>query len=328
MIPSSQVIWQISTLAGAASYADTFIKSAVALIGPGDAGPWAAGRSDTDFEGSSVRRFAKDVKQNDIFLLRAAANRIAAIGLVASEYLFLDQFDDIYGQDLQHARRVRWCALPQEYEFGEDVFGPRPARFSRVENPSVQLYVQQILGSPPTWWQTAPLPDLADEQPEIAQVPGPLADVVAQVADLVPLYKDTSRFGNVPTEDELVAHLVVPLLKGLGWPAELIGIKWRYVDVALFRALPRTPENCSIIIEAKCLGAGVEAALEQAREYLNDLGISRDVVVTDGVRYRMYSQANNFEGIAYANLHRLKQPAMDLFTKLGRNGERQDGPLV
>ena len=173
-----------------------------------------------------------------------------------------------------------------------------------------------------------PCPDLADEQPEIAQVPGPLADVVAQVADLVPLYKDVSRFGNVPTEDELVAHLVVPLLKGLGWPAELIGIKWRYVDVALFRTLPRTPENCSIIIEAKRLGAGVEAALEQARGYLNDLGISRDVVVTDGVRYRMYSQANNFEGIAYANLHRLKQPAMDLFTKLGRNGEKQDGPLV
>ena len=197
-----------------------------------------------------------------------------------------------------------------------------PCKILTGREPSVHLYVQQILGSPPTGWQTAPLPNLPDEQPEIAPVPVPLADVVAQVADLVPLYKDVSRFGNVPTEDELVAHLVVPLLKGLGWPAELIGIKWRYVDVALFRTLPRTPKNCSIIIEAKRLGTGVEAALGQARGYLNDLGIVRDIVVTDGVRYRMYSQANNFEGIAYANLHRLKQPAMDLFTRLGRNGER------
>ena len=255
-------------------------------------------------------------------MLRTAANCIAAIGLVASDYVFLDQFDDVNGQDLQHARRVRWCPLPQKYEFGEDVFGRRPARFSLVESPSVQLYVQQILGSPPTGWQTAPLPNLPEEQPEITQVPGPMADIVAQVADLVPLYQDTSRFGNVPTEDELVAHLVVPLLKGLGWPAELIGIKWRYVDVALFRTLSRTPENCSFIIEAKRLGTGVEAALGQACGYLNDLGIVRDIVVTDGVRYRIYSHANNFEGIAFANLHRLKQPAMDLFTRLGRNGER------
>ena len=123
------------------------------------------------------------------------------------------------------------------------------------------------------------------------------------------LYDGASEFGNVPTEDELVAHCVVPLLKALGWPAELIGIKWQYVDVALFRSLPRVPENCHIIIEAKRFGAGVEAALGQARGYLKDLGISRDVVVTDGVRYRLYAHANDFEGVAYANLRRLKQPA-------------------
>ena len=133
--------------------------------------------------------------------------------------------------------------------------------------------------------------------------------------------QDSEKFGTIPTEDELVAHLVVPFLKALGWPAELIGIKWRYVDVALFRTLPRAPENCHLIIEAKRLGTGVEAALEQACGYLKDLGIRRDVVVTDGVRYRLYSHANDFDGVAYANLHRLKQPALDLFTGLGRYKE-------
>ena len=59
----------------------------------------------------------------------------------------------------------------------------------------------------------------------------------------MPIYQDPQQFGNVPTEDELVAHFVVPFLKGLGWPAELIGVKWRYVDVALFRSLPRTPRE-------------------------------------------------------------------------------------
>ena len=316
--PWNPGIWQISALAGAASYAEVFIKNGVALIGPGDAGEWRPDHDDTDFEGSAVRRFATEVKQGDVFLLRTAANRISAVGLVASDYLFSDQFDDVYGRDLQHARRVRWCLLPQEYGFVEELFGSRPPRFSRTESPDVQLYVQQFLGSPPTWWQTAPLPSLPKGQPEISEVPSPLTNIVSQVADLVPLYQDSRQFGNVPTEDEMIAHFVAPFLKGLGWPAELIGIKWRYVDLALFRSLPRVPENCFLIIEAKRIGAGVEAALGQARGYLEDLCICRDVVVTDGVRYRLYSHANNFEGVAYANLHRLKQPAMDLFRRLGR----------
>ena len=88
--------------------------------------------------------------------------------------------------------------------------------------------------------------------------------------------------------------------------------------MALFRALPRTPENCCLVIEAKRLGGGVEGALEQAVGYLQALGIQRDVVVTDGVRYRMYAAENGFAPVAYANLARLKQSAMELFTRLRR----------
>ena len=32
-------------------------------------------------------------------------------------------------------------------------------------------------------------------------------------------------------------------------------MQWRHIDVAVFRALPRTPENCHLVIEAKRLGA-------------------------------------------------------------------------
>ena len=95
--------------------------------------------------------------------------------------------------------------------------GPRAQTCNRTCNNSWGLH--------PTWWQTAPLPSLPEGQPEIDEVPGPLTDIVSQAADLVPLYQDSGQFGNVPTEDEMVAHFVVPFLKGLGWPAELIGIK-------------------------------------------------------------------------------------------------------
>ena len=104
-------------------------------------------------------------------------------------------------------------------------------------------------------------------------------------------------------------HFVVPFLRALGWPPERIAVKWRYIDVAVFMNLPRTAENCHLVIEAKRLGAGVEGALEQAKAYVNALGIPRDVIVTDGIRYRMYASGRGFEPVAYANLVRLKKPS-------------------
>jgi hypothetical protein len=95
-------------------------------------------------------------------------------------------------------------------------------------------------------------------------------------------------------------------------------VQWRHIDVAAFRALPRIPENCQLVIEAKRLGAGVEGALEQAKGYVEALELPRDVVVTDGVRYRMYDSGDAFRPLAYANLARLKQPAGELFARMQR----------
>jgi len=41
-------------------------------------------------------------------------------------------------------------------------------------------------------------------------------------------------------------------------------------------------------------------------------------VVTDGVRYRLYAAAQDYAPVAYANLVRLKQSALDLFDRLKR----------
>jgi hypothetical protein len=88
---------------------------------------------------------------------------------------------------------------------------------------------------------------------------------------------------------------------------------------AVFLALPRTPENCHLVIEAKRLGAGVEGALQQAKGYVEALGIPRDIIVTDGIRYRMYAGDLGFEPMAYANLVRLKKRAANLFARMQRS---------
>lgn len=162
------------------------------------------------------------------------------------------------------------------------------------------------------------LPELPREEADLSEVPEFLRGIVAQTADLAPLFQEKQNFGDPPAEDELIVHFVVPFLRALGWPPERIGIKWHHVDVAVFRALPRTPENCHLVIEAKRFGAGVEGALEQAKGYVEALGVNGDVVVTDGVRYRMYGGNCGFAPVAYANLARLKGPAARLFARMQR----------
>jgi len=310
-------IWQIMPPAAMVnSIAEFFIRYGVALLCPGDPGRWSPDRYSEYGVNDWTRWFAETMSVGDAILLRTGQAQIRAVGLVASEYSYEDRFDDVHGFDLQHCRRVRWCRLPQDYEFGESVF--TRGRFSCVRKASVRQYVTNFLASPPTHWREAPLPELPPEEPSLDDVPQKFRDIVARAQDLVPLYRNRERFGDYPTEDELVAHFVIPFLRALGWPSEQIAVKWRYIDVTVFAALPRTPENCRFVIEAKRLGAGVGGALEQAKGYVESLGVPRDVVVTDGIRYRMYASEQAFEPVAYANLIRLKRSAVEIFDRLAR----------
>ena len=312
-------VWQISGGPAARAFAEVFLRHGVALIGPGDTGPWSRERYAHDFALQGfVGRFAEEIAIGDVLLLRTGIATISAVGIVASDYLYLEQFDDVNGWDLQHARRARWCTLAVKHDFLAQVFGASPTRCSRVFQAEALDFAERFRKSPPTHWQTAPLPALPAEEPPLDRVPDALQGIVAQAADLVPLLQDDQAFGEHPSEDELIVHFVVPFLRALGWPPERIAVQWRRIDVAVFRALPRTPENCHLVIEAKRLGAGVEGALDQAKGYVEALGLSRDVIVTDGIRYRMYAGERGFAPVAYANLARLKQPAADLFARMRR----------
>jgi len=315
---SKPSVWQLSGGQPTRPFVDLFTKYRVGLIGPGDAGAWHPGRSDDEFEGSFVRRFAEELQVGDVILMRIGISTIVAVGIVASEYIYLNQFDDVNGWDLQHTRRVRWSLLPQPYMFERNVFGANPPRISKIwENDAVD-YALRFINSPPIDWQIAPLPELPEEEESLKEIPLALQDIVARAQDMVPLFSERQVFGDLPAEDELVSHFVVPFMIALGWPPERIAVKWHYIDVAVFKALPRIPENCLFVIEAKRLGAGVEGALEQAKGYINSVNLKSDVVVTDGIRYRMYSYKKDFTPVAYANLNRLKQSATELFGRLKR----------
>ena len=308
-------VWQVSGGPVDRPYSDLFMTHGVALIGPADHGPW---RSQCPEGGAHVRRFAEELRIGDLLLLRTALIEISAVGLVASQYKFLEPFDDVQGWDLRHGRRVRWCRLPEAYRFEGSVFGANPRRLARVQNDKAVAYAHSFLASGLTYWQEAPLPALPVAQPSLEEVPEKLRVMVGLARDLIGLYGDEDRLGDAPNENEMTAHFVVPFLRALGWPQELIAVEWRRIDVALFASLPRSPENCRFVIEVKRLGTGLEGARKQAEEYVAGLGVSQDVVVTVGFRYRVFDHENEFAPVAYANLARLKQSSVALFDRLRR----------
>lgn len=312
-IPENLKVWQLAGGPLSRPYSNIFIDYSVGLIGPGDSGPWKDDRDDNDFDGGFVRRFATEMSIGDIVLLRIGISTIIAVGIVASKYQYLDQFDDVNGWDLQHARRIRWCKLPKEYTFNTSVFGANPSRISRSWSREIIEFAYKFINSPPRNWQEAILPDLPDEEPILEEIPKSIEGIVALAMDLYRLYWSPALFGDHPTEYELVSHFVVPLMRSMGWPSEKIAVEWRDIDVAVFKSLPRSAENCHFIIEAKRLGAGVEGALDQAKGYLDNIGIALDVIVTDGIRYRMYSYEKDFKPIAYANLIKLKKSSIEFF---------------
>jgi hypothetical protein len=273
---------------------------------------------DEVYEGHFVRHFATEMRIGDIILLRRGISSVVAIGLVASDYSYIPQFDDVNGWDLQHARRVRWFKLPQPHDFGLPVFGASPPRLSRITNSEVVDYARRFINSPPYDWQNASLPCLPLAELLLENIPPFLMHLVGQVRDLSALYWDKKTFGDPPAEDETICHFLIPLLGSLGWPPELIAVQWRDIDVCVFTRLPRIPENCSFVVEAKRFGQGIEGALGQAKDYLKKLGVVRDIVVTDGIRYRLYESNKDFEPTAYANLAYLKEPALLLFDKIRR----------
>src|SRR5260221_11290941 len=107
----SRTIWQISAGPASRSYVDVFLQYGVALVGPGDAGPWTPARDDGEFEGGFVRRFASELAVGDVLVLRTGLATVAAIGLVAGAYEDEKAFGDVNCWGLQHIRRGGWRRL-------------------------------------------------------------------------------------------------------------------------------------------------------------------------------------------------------------------------
>lgn len=289
-------VWQIAAGEAGRFYSDFFLQHDVMFLGPGD-----LGRYSKELYGSAVCQglvgrgissdicnFHDGVELGDIVLMRNGL-QVKSVGVVAGPYEWRSDFDDVYGWDLQHTRRVIWQDhLKDEFEQLQ-VDGPlfkdrkQMHTFTRVNEERILAPIKPLLNAIRER-ALRPLP---------APLPGPLSldevgrelfargvandsveKLVAAIERqrrLLNWYRQLGAASGRPTEHEVVAHTVLPMLLALGWSEQLLAIEWKRVDLAAFWTMPSTPAHCVLACEAKVRNHGLQDVRQQAFGYVRDL---------------------------------------------------------
>lgn len=332
-------VWQMAAGAAGRFYSDIFLKHDVMFLGPGYPGPYDAetyrrvvddGEAGSGIVGN-IASFHDNVQPGEIVLMREG-HCVKAIGVVAdTNYEWNETFDDVYGWDLQHTRRVIWQEqLTKDLELIQvngPLFGNRKQipTFTRVNDESVLTPLRLLFSS----FKTRPVKSLPDPLPapmtldELGQqlfARGVANDAVVKVIAAIERQRRLlgwyQKFGwdsARPTEHEVVAHTVLPLLLALGWSEQLLAVEWKKIDLAAFWGTPTTEKNCVLVCEAKTRNHGLQDVRQQAFDYVNELKLSvcQKVLLTDGGRFYLYeresSKANwSAQAVGYLNVEKIR----------------------
>lgn len=325
----NMAIWQQASGDQDRDYAALCIRWGVILNGPGRFGPYpnccsVVPHEITKRKATDLRRFVVDMKAGDTVLLRMGTKQVHAVGLIVGDYEWHDGFSDVDGWDLQHVRRVRWywhsLDAPQEFETYEMKQGDTTQLLG--DN---AVNVRDWLNTIPVPQNPAPLPDLpsAGKSVPLTEVSSHLFDHGVASAAIAQLLEDVGELVRIgtwytrtkpPSEHETVAYLVLPLLRSLGWTPQRMGVEWHHIDVALFDRLPREDANLCVVVEAKRMNYSCLSAHAQAVGYANSRPSCNRLILTDGLRYAVYTAAHgSFKLHAYLNLAALRDsyPVLD-----------------
>jgi len=321
-------IWQVAAGDTNRNYADLCLYWDVILNGPGSEGAWPGCEKilREEWELSSrkitdLRRFAEEIHDGDIIVLRMGTTDILGIGMVVGDYIWNEEFGDIDGWDLQHVRRVKWLwkydGTPKRFDTYSLKFGD-----------TVQLMDSQVVID----WITGHSIDQNSTERPLIELPVPSKDIgwekiaeylfdqgvasnaieniTTEIDELIRISKWYQRTGG-PSEAETVAYLAIPLLRSLGWTPQKMAIEWCSVDIALFSTLPRLDNNLKVVVEAKQKDYSCLNAQSQAKTYAEQDGRNtcNRLIVTDGVRYGVYFKQDGAfpnEPHAYLNLTRMR----------------------
>lgn len=313
-------VWQIAAGDERRSYVDLFTRHDLMFLGPGRYDAYEEARyAATVTEGREthekvrmVRSFVEEPQPGDFVLLRKG-RRLEAVGKVPENggYEWNSALDDVYGWDLQHTRRVIWSDLPLDLldtvdEPDKCFFGDikQMRTFSRIRKAEslarIKPYFEQLKDRellplpkpPPEPLSLGELGDALFEQGLAFDACERVISVIERQRRLTKWYRFSRGSGDRPSEAEIIAHAVLPLLLALGWSEQTIAVEWKDIDLAGFDGTPSVPENCVLVCEAKKLGAGLPAVFRQAHASIQRLRLNRCqfILLTDGATFYLYER--------------------------------------
>jgi hypothetical protein len=330
-------VWQIACGEAGRYYDDLFLDHDVMFLGPGRPGKydrrlyraWAESGRISKSSSHKVAAFAERVQPGDIVLLRKGY-RVLSIGQAEGHtYHWNESLDDIHGWDLQHCRSVSWqrqldpelAALQEK----KDLFSrmKQISTFTRVRQPRfldpIRHLFSRVKRRPPKAPPKAPEPmSMADLGEKLfgAGLPNDAVDRVVRAVErqrrLVQWYAIQGSDSKRPTEHEVVAHMVLPLLLALGWSEQLLAVEWHKIDLAAFSTTPTTSDKCVLVCEAKHVGHGLQNVLEQAHAYVKNLKLAscKNILLTEGARFYLYQKGSAgwpTSPTGYFNVERLRE---------------------
>jgi hypothetical protein len=332
-------VWQMAAGEAGRFYSDLFLRYDVMFLGPGRFGPFSSAtyrnavKEEWAGKGivANIASFHDNVAPGDIVLMRTG-HRVRGIGTVAdSHYVWSETFDDVYGWDLQHTRRVAWQNhLSRELDAIQQtrpLFGDRKQipTFTRVTDEKVLSRVRHLFprfqqrrlnALPKALPKPLSLEDVGQELFARGVANASVDRAIAAIQRQRRLLRWYEQFGwdsKRPTEHEVVAHTVLPLLLALGWSEQLLAVEWKKIDLAAFRMTPTTANHCVLVCEAKTRHHGLQDVREQAFNYIRSLALSscHKVLVTDGARLYLYARDASRarwqnEAVGYLNVEKIR----------------------
>lgn len=311
-------IFQIAAGTPERNYTDLFLNHDVMFMGPGRYSEFnkdlykklAIDGIETSQKVGQIYGFVENVKPGDIILLRNV-HKVVAIGVAdKAPYEWNPTFDDIFGWDLQHTRRVIWqehlSETLDEIQSKKDLFGERKqmVTFSAVNDERVINRIKELFSECKTRsLRKLPAPppkplDMDQFGQELFSkgIPNEAVDKVIVAVErqrrLIRWYSQNGGDSYRPTEHEVVAHMILPLLLALGWSEQLLAVEWHKIDLAAFWGTPTTAERCTLVCEAKGYRHGLQNIFDQAKYYVEHLGLNdcRKILLTDGGRLYLYER--------------------------------------
>lgn len=322
-------VWQVAAGDTDRNYANLCLRWGVVLNGPGEEGPWPECASRLEENGwsarkiSDLRRFADEVEDGNLVVLRLGTSQVFGVGQVVGSYEWCEEFCDVDGWSLGHVRRVRWLWKSQGEPHEFDAYAMKLGDTTQgLTSEAVTRWLSELAVSEEESQSPVPSLPTGDERQNVT--PEQLSDFLfskgvasAAVNALVDQMGELKRIAKWyqhqppegwPSEHETVAYLVVPLLRALGWTPQRMAVEWSRIDVALFGRLPRSDDNLRVVVEAKKMDRSCLQAVGQARAYAEGRLQCTRLIVTDGIRYGVYQREEDapFGLKAYMNLGRLR----------------------